>query len=195
LEFETSGEYEFIFGFEESYGSLNGTYTRDKDAVSASLLLCEMAAFYRQQGHTLLDALNDLYKKYGYYGESVESITYSGIEGQKNISKIMSALRSSPPQSFNHSVIIETRDYLTQTITHPNGSTETTGLPVSDVLYYACADGSWICVRPSGTEPKIKLYFGVIVYGDIQIVKTQADDKLHELMAAIKKIVSNAINN
>jgi phosphoglucomutase len=193
-EFEDTKEHTFVFGFEESYGCLPGTYTRDKDAVAASLLVCEIAAFYHKQGLTLVDALNKIYEKYGYYLESVESITYKGIEGQKNISKIMASLRQSPPQVFGSSVVIETRDYLNKTISHPDGSTEATTLPAADVLYFAMADNSWACVRPSGTEPKIKIYFGVVVPSDdLTMAQVNAKDKLSGIWGAMKRIVAKAV--
>jgi phosphoglucomutase len=161
-EFEISGSNEFIFGFEESYGSLAGTHARDKDSVVSTLLICEAAAFYATKGKTLLDALNDIYAKYGYYKETIESITLKGIQGLEDMKKIMAGLRATPPDEVNGVKVIEARDYKSKTIKHlDTGSVEPTTLPVSDVLYYVLADGSWFCVRPSGTEPKIKIYFGV----------------------------------
>jgi phosphoglucomutase len=192
-EFEASGDFEYIFGFEESYGCLPGTYTRDKDAVAATLLICEMAAFYRKQGLTLLDALDKLYEKYGFFSESVESITLKGLEGIENMKKIMAALRLNPPKVFGESVVTEARDYASSAIYLPDGATQPTGLPVSDVLYYAMADGSWACVRPSGTEPKIKIYFGVVIHGDLTTAVIKARAQLSELWAAMKKIVDGVI--
>lgn len=158
-QFEDTGSHSYIFGFEESFGYLAGTHSRDKDAVGATLLICEVAAFYRNQGLSLYDALQKLYEKYGYYHETTESITLKGIEGIENIKRIMSGLRNSPPEELAGSKVVERRDYLNGIIIKESLATPT-GLPVSDVLYYAAQDGSWACVRPSGTEPKIKLYLG-----------------------------------
>jgi len=161
-EFEESGSNTFIFGFEESYGYLTGTYSRDKDAVAASLLICEAAAYYRQQGLSLHDALHGLYEKYGCFLEETQSITLKGVEGLQDIKRIMAGLRDNPPATLGGSKVVQIRDYLARQISYlPEGRTDTTDLPVSDVLYFAMEDGSWACVRPSGTEPKIKLYFGV----------------------------------
>jgi len=161
-EFEESGSNSFILGFEESYGYLTGTYARDKDAIAAALVICEAAAFYKKQGNSLYGVLQDLYKKYGIYKETIESITMKGIEGLQEIKKIMSRLRATPPKSLSGSNVVETRDYqCSQIKCIKTGKTKPTSLPISDVLYFQAEDGSWACVRPSGTEPKIKLYFGV----------------------------------
>ena len=159
-EFEETGSHHFIFGFEESYGYLAGTYARDKDAVAATLLICEAAAYYRSKGLTFCDVLKILYEKYGMYRESIESITLKGVAGVENIKKIMAGLRDNPPSVLDGSAVIEVRDYKNETIVTADKITPTC-LPISDVLYYATADESWVCVRPSGTEPKIKIYFGV----------------------------------
>jgi phosphoglucomutase len=161
-EFEATGSHEFLFGFEESYGSLAGTHARDKDAVVSTLLACEAAAYYASKGKSLLDALHDIYEKYGYYKETIESITLKGIQGLEDMQKIMAGLRSAPPALINGVKVIEARDYKTQIVRSFDGfPDQATNLPVSDVLYYVLQDGSWFCVRPSGTEPKIKIYFGV----------------------------------
>jgi len=152
-EFEQSGKHTYIFGFEESYGCLAGTYARDKDAVEAVLLLCEAAAFYAKAGKTLWDVMLETYKKYGYYKESVESITLKGVEGLADMRRITAELRSNPIKEIGGIAVAEQRDY----------QNDDTGLPRSDVMYYVLADGSWVCVRPSGTEPKIKIYFGTLV--------------------------------
>ncbi|MCL1788367.1 MAG: phospho-sugar mutase [Defluviitaleaceae bacterium] len=160
-EFDETGSHQYIYGFEESYGYLTGTYARDKDAVCATMLICEAAAFYKGQGLSLYDQLQKLYEKYGMYKESAESITLKGVEGVGNIQKIMAALRQNPPQSLAGIPITETRDYQSGVVKNlATGAVTETGLPVSDVLYYAMACDSWACVRPSGTEPKIKVYFG-----------------------------------
>ncbi|MCL2284830.1 MAG: phospho-sugar mutase [Firmicutes bacterium] len=182
-EFEESGSHNYIFGFEESYGYLAGTYARDKDAVGATLLICEAAAFYRKQGISLWDVLQKLYEKYGTYRESIESITLKGVEGVENIKKIMAALRQNPPKSLGGAAVTEARDY--------NCGKISTGLPVSDVLYYATQDNSWVCVRPSGTEPKIKIYFGVkLQKGAIQAC---AEAKLAALAKDMLEIVDGIL--
>ncbi|MCL2187997.1 MAG: phospho-sugar mutase [Defluviitaleaceae bacterium] len=161
-EFEESNSHTYIIGFEESYGYLTGTYARDKDAVAATLLACEAAAFYRKQGLSLYEVLQKLYAKYGEYRESIVSITMQGVAGLEDIKRILTRLRTTPPAALGGSKVIEARDYASKEVKNlANGSVTATGLPVSDVLYYATEDGSWACVRPSGTEPKIKLYFGV----------------------------------
>ncbi|MCL1787623.1 MAG: phospho-sugar mutase, partial [Defluviitaleaceae bacterium] len=160
-EFDETGSHHYIFGFEESFGYLTGTYARDKDGVCGTLLVCEAAAFYKAQGLSLYDQLQKLYEKYGMYKESAESITLKGVEGVGNIQKIMAALRQNPPLTLAGIPITETRDYKSGVVQNlVTGAISKTGLPVSDVLYYALECNSWACVRPSGTEPKIKVYFG-----------------------------------
>ncbi len=159
-EFEKTGDNTFIFGFEESFGSLAGTYARDKDAIVSTLLLCEIAGYYKLQGKTLFDALNEIYEKYGYYTESIEAITLTGSDGIKTIQNILTNFRNNPPTSINNSKVIEVRDYLSSTVTIDSNMSNT-NLPKSNVLYYVLDDGTWFCIRPSGTEPKIKVYFGV----------------------------------
>ncbi len=161
-EFEQSGEYEYVFGFEESYGSLPGTYARDKDAVAATLLICEMAAYYKSKGMTLYDGLLALYKKYGFCKEGIKSLTLKGIEGLEKIQKIMATFRENTPSEFAGIAVTWARDYKTKVFKNvKTGETEEDTLPVSDVLHYTLEDGTWICIRPSGTEPKLKFYYGV----------------------------------
>ncbi len=161
-EFEASGSNEFLFGFEESYGCLAGTYARDKDAVVATMLICEIAAYYKSRGMTMIDGLNEVYEKYGFYKESTESISLKGVEGLRNIKKIMDNLREAQDVVINGLKAVERRDYKASVIKNmETGVEEEIKLPKSDVLYYTLEDGSWICVRPSGTEPKVKVYFGV----------------------------------
>lgn len=161
-QFETEGKGTFLFGLEESYGCLTGTYTRDKDAVVASMLLCEAAAFYKTQGKTLWDAMIDMYEKYGYYKEDVRSITLKGIEGLGKIQTILETLRNNVPKEIGGYTVVSARDYKKDTITSmADNSVKPTGLPSSNVLYYDLTDDVWVCVRPSGTEPKVKLYYGV----------------------------------
>ena len=161
-EFEQSGEYQYIFGFEESYGSLPGTYARDKDAVVATLLICEMAAYYKSKGMTLYEGLVSLYKKYGFCKEGIKSLTLKGIEGLEKIQKIMATFRENAPTEFAGIAVTWARDYKTKVFKNiKTGETEQDTLPVSDVLHYTLEDGTWICIRPSGTEPKLKFYYGV----------------------------------
>lgn len=162
LKNETSGTGTYLFGMEESYGCLIGTYARDKDAISATAALCEAAAYYKQKGMTLWDAMTAMYEKYGYYKDSVKSIGLSGIEGLAKIQSIMETLRNNTPAEVGGCRVVSARDYKLDTVKDmASGEVKPTGLPSSNVLYYDLEDGAWICVRPSGTEPKIKFYFGV----------------------------------
>ena len=162
LGFEHSKRGTYLFGFEESYGCLIGTHARDKDAIVATMALCEAAAYYKTQGKTLWDAMIDLYEKYGYYKDDIQSITLKGIEGLEKIGKIMENLRQTPPRKIGDYEVEAVRDYKKEVIINlKNGERTTTGLPNSNVLYYDLSDDAWVCVRPSGTEPKVKLYFGV----------------------------------
>ncbi len=162
LKNETTGTGTYLFGMEESYGCLIGTYARDKDAISATAALCEAAAYYKQKGMTLWDAMVAMYEKYGYYKDSVKSIGLSGIEGLAKIQSIMETLRNNTPSEVGSYKVVSARDYKLDTIKDmATGEVKPTGLPASNVLYYDLEDGAWICVRPSGTEPKIKFYFGV----------------------------------
>ncbi|MCD8238398.1 MAG: phospho-sugar mutase [Clostridiales bacterium] len=160
-EFEADGSYSYQFGFEESYGCLTGSYARDKDAVDANLMIAEIASYYKKQGKTLYDALQALYAKYGYYKETVTSINLGGVEGAAQIKKVMADLRANAPTEVGGVKVCEARDYSADTIKNiATGEVTPTGLPKSNVLYYILEDGTWFCVRPSGTEPKIKVYFG-----------------------------------
>ena len=162
LEFEKSGHGTYLFGFEESYGCLIGTYARDKDAVSASVALCEAAAYYKSKGLTLWDAMTAMYEKYGYYKDGVQSITLSGIEGLQKIQDIMNSLRANAPKQIGGFDVIAVRDYKTGKIKNiATGEESETGLPASNVLYFELTGNAWVCVRPSGTEPKLKLYYGI----------------------------------
>ena len=162
LGFENSGKGTYLFGFEESYGCLIGTYARDKDAIVATMALCEAAAYYKTQGKTLWDAMIEMYDQYGYYKDDIKSITLKGIEGLQKIQEIMDTLRKNPPAEFAGHKVVSARDYKKDTITDlATGEVKPTGLPNSNVLYYALTDDAWVCVRPSGTEPKVKFYYGV----------------------------------
>ncbi len=162
LGFENSGKGSYLFGFEESYGCLIGTHARDKDAIVATMALCEAAAYYKTQGKTLWDAMIDMYEKYGYYKDDIKSITLKGIEGLEKIQSILETLRKNPPAKVGKYEVLSARDYKLDTIKDmKTGDVTPTGLPKSNVLYYDLNDDAWLCVRPSGTEPKVKFYFGV----------------------------------
>lgn len=162
LEFEKTGKGTYLFGMEESYGCLTGTYARDKDAIVASMTLCEAAAYYKTKNMTLWDAMLAMYEKYGYYKDDVTSITLKGIEGLAKIQEIMNTLRENAPAEIGGYKVTAVRDYKKDTITDvATGDVTPTGLPSSNVLYYEMTDGAWVCVRPSGTEPKVKFYLGV----------------------------------
>ena len=162
LEFETTGKGTYLFGFEESYGCLIGTHARDKDAIVATMALCEAAAYYKTLGKTLWDAMIDMFDKYGYYKDDIKAITLKGIEGLAKIQEILETLRKEPPTSFGEFKVLRARDYKADTIKDlETGEVVPTGLPSSNVLYYDLSDDAWVCVRPSGTEPKVKFYFGV----------------------------------
>ena len=176
--FEETGSNEFIFGYEESYGYLIGTHARDKDAIVSVMILCEAAAYYKSQGITLYEQMENIFRKYGYYEEKTVSVTLEGIEGMEKIKSIMEEYRKNPPKSAGDYQILKCRDYMTDTITDTKtGKVTPTGLPKSDVLYYDMNDDAWCAIRPSGTEPKIKFYFGV--KGDS---KEDANNKLSNLM-------------
>ena len=162
LGFEQSGKGSYLFGFEESYGCLIGTYARDKDAIVATMALCEAAAYYKTQGKTLWDAMIEMYEQFGYYKDAIQSVTMKGIEGLQKIQEIMNSLRQNPPAEFAGHKVVAVRDYKADTITDViTGAVKPTGLPNSNVLYYELTDDAWVCVRPSGTEPKVKFYYGV----------------------------------
>jgi phosphoglucomutase len=170
-QFEQTGEYTYLFGYEESYGYLAGTYARDKDAVVASLLICEAAAYYKSKGKTLYEVLSELYAQFGTYLERLESRTLKGIDGVQQIAAIMEDWRSNPPVEVAGIRVAKVLDYL------PGLD----GLPPENVLKYMLEDGSWFCLRPSGTEPKIKVYFAV------------RGNTRDEASAAISKLVQNAM--
>ena len=162
LGFENSGKGTYLFGFEESYGCLIGTYARDKDAIVATMALCEAAAYYKTQGKTLWDAMIDMYEEFGYYKDAIQAVTMKGIEGLQKIQEIMTTLRQNPPAEFAGHKLTAVRDYKLDEITDlATGEKKPTGLPNSNVLYYELTDDAWVCVRPSGTEPKVKFYYGV----------------------------------
>lgn len=162
LGFEKSGKGSYLFGFEESYGCLIGTYARDKDAIVATMALCEAAAYYKTQGKTLWDAMIEMYEQFGYYKDDIKAVTMKGIEGLQKIQDIMNSLRKNPPAEFAGHKVVAVRDYKADTIKNlETGEVTPTGLPNSNVLYYELTNDAWVCVRPSGTEPKVKFYYGV----------------------------------
>lgn len=169
-QFAATGEYTYLFGYEESYGYLAGTYARDKDAVIASMLICEAAAYYKSQGKTLYDVLQELYASYGYFMEKLESRTLKGIDGVAQIQGIMTSWREQAPSEIAGVKITERLDY----------AAGIDGLPAENVLKFMLADGSWFCLRPSGTEPKIKIYFAVCKNSN-----SEATEALDRLVAAV----------
>lgn len=180
--FEQTGSNEYVFGFEESYGCLVGTHARDKDAVVAVMALCEAAAYYKTQGITLWDQMLNIYNKYGYYKEDLFTMTFKGADGARKMQDMMDAYRKNTPKQVGAYKVLRLRDYKNDVITDlATGETIPTGLPKSNVLYFELENDAWFCVRPSGTEPKIKFYAG--------IKGNSLDDsakKLDELMEAIK---------
>ena len=162
LEFEKTGIGTYLFGFEESYGCLIGTYARDKDAIVATMALCEAAAYYKTLGKTLWDAMIDMYEKYGYCVDSITAMDFPGLEGMNKMKAMLANLRENPLKDIAGYKVLKIRDYSKDTVLDvESGKVEPTGLPSSDVLYYELEGGAWVCVRPSGTEPKIKFYYGV----------------------------------
>lgn len=162
LGFEQSGKGTYLFGLEESYGCLIGTYARDKDAVSATVALCEAAAYYATKGKTLWDVMIDMYEKYGYCVDSITAMDFPGLEGMDKMKAMLANLRENPLKDIAGYKVLKIRDYSKDTVLDvESGKVEPTGLPSSDVLYYELEGGAWVCVRPSGTEPKIKFYYGV----------------------------------
>jgi len=164
--FEETGEYTFLFGYEESYGYLAGDFVRDKDAVQIALLTAEMAAYYKNEGRSLLEVLDSLYAQYGQYKERLISLTFEGMEGQQKIGEIMTNLRASAPKEFAGLKVARVEDYKTSVATLADGKEIAIELPKSNVLKFILEDGSWICARPSGTEPKCKFYIGLINQSD-----------------------------
>ncbi|MCY8005911.1 phospho-sugar mutase [Bacillus haynesii] len=194
-QFEASGEYAFQFGYEESYGYLIGDFARDKDAVQAALLAVEVCAFYKKQGKSLYDGLLELYKSFGFYREGLKSLTLKGKEGAEQIAAILSTFREQPPLSIAGKDVVSAEDYLTgkRTLLKEN-KTETIDLPTSNVLKYFLEDGSWFCLRPSGTEPKVKFYFAVKgqTNKDSEALLNQLTDEVMKKIDDIVKATSNS---
>ena len=181
---KTNGK-KYVFGFEESYGCLIGDYARDKDGIAAVMALCEAACYYKSKSETLWDQMNNIYKKYGYYEETQVSIVLEGAEGAEKIQEMMTDMRNTPVEKIGDYKVLMfediDRDYVKDMVT---GEERTTGLPKSNVLYYELEDNNWCCVRPSGTEPKIKLYMGVKGAS-----KEESNKKLEDLKNAMVKLV------
>jgi phosphoglucomutase len=160
--FEQTGKGTYEFGFEESYGCLIGTHARDKDAIVAVMALCEAAAYYSTKGLTLWDQMLNIYKKYGYFREGLETMTLKGVEGAEKIKEMMDGFRQNPPKQLGNYKVVSFRDYeMDKVIDLETNEVSKTGLPKSNVLYFELDNDAWVCVRPSGTEPKIKFYIGV----------------------------------
>lgn len=160
-QFEQTNTRSFLFGYKESYGYLIGTFTRDKDAVQAAVLTAEMAAYYKMAGYSLFERLQQLYEMYGYYGELLESITLEGKDGQAKIQAIIERFRVQPPSEIANKEVVQQEDYQVGKRKFVDGKIEHLTLPNADVLKFYLSDGSWFCIRPSGTEPKCKIYIGV----------------------------------
>lgn len=184
-EYETTNEGKYLFGYEESYGCLIGDYARDKDGISAVMALCEAAAYYKDQGLTLWDQMNNIYEKYGYYKEGAVSITLEGIEGAEKIKQMMADLRQKKLEQIGDYKVLKIRDYKTGKILNLENMEESgTNLATSNVLYYELENDAWCCARPSGTEPKIKFYMGIKGTSH-----EDADKMLDNLKCAMKKVV------
>ncbi|NSL51964.1 phospho-sugar mutase [Calidifontibacillus erzurumensis] len=190
-EYEESGEYSFQFGYEESYGYLIGDFARDKDAVQAAVFAVEVASYYKKQGKTLYDALLDLYAKYGFYREGLKSLTLKGKEGAEKIEGILAQFRNNPPTEIGNLKIVLIEDYLSRQkrFIAEKERIEQIDLPKSNVLKYVLEDGSWICMRPSGTEPKVKFYFGVkgtTITNSTEKLETISNDFMNRIEQLLK---------
>lgn len=187
LKEEKEGNVRYQFGMEESYGCAIGTYARDKDAVTAVAVLCEAAAFYKKQGKTLWDAMTDMYDKYGYYREYTKSAAFPGLEGKAKMAALLDALRATAPAELAGNKVLTIEDYLLDTVTDTaTGAVSATGLPKSNVIRYLLENDSWVCVRPSGTEPKVKFYCGVKGAS-----LSEADELVNKLDAALSKLIES----
>ena len=183
--FEQNQEHEYVFGYEESYGCLVGTHARDKDAVVAVMALCEAAAYWKSQGMTLCDKMQELFETYGYYQENLCTVTLKGQNGARQIAEMMENIRAHVPKSVGGLKVVQFRDYREDVkLDMVRGEKTGTGLPKSNVLYFELEKGAWCCVRPSGTEPKIKFYIGV--KGES---KEEAEDRLQNLTEAVKRLL------
>ena len=185
--FEEDNTYQCLFSYEESYGCIIGTHARDKDGIVAVMTVCEAVAYYKKQGLTLWDQMNKMYEKYGYYKEKQMSITLKGIEGAEEIKKMMENMRNNPAKEIAGLKVKSFGDYSKQEITDENGNKKPTGLDKSNVLYFDLEKNAWVCVRPSGTEPKIKFYMGVC-----ESSAENAEKQMQKLEQAIKEMAENA---
>lgn len=189
-EYKQTGEYKFQFGYEESYGYLIGDFVRDKDAIQAALFVTEVAAYYKAQEKSLYDALLEIFEEYGYFKESLESLTLKGKDGAEQIAKILEDFRENPPKEVAGKTIVAVEDYKTSIRKEfSNGKLSPISLPKSNVLKYFLEDGSWFCVRPSGTEPKCKFYFSVVG----QSLK-DSEEKVNRLQTAVMEKVRGMVN-
>ncbi len=166
---ETLGDREFVFGYEESYGCLIGDFVRDKDAVQASLMLCEAAAYYNEQGKTLLDVLDELFAEHGFFLDAIDNFVFKGIDGSQKMADLMNGLRKNPPREVDGVAIVKVQDFLSDEM-------KAEGFPPSNVLKFIFADGSWLAARPSGTEPKCKFYYCIVAED-----KAKANAKLEKI--------------
>ena len=185
--FEKDNSYKCLFAYEESYGCIIGTHARDKDGIVAVMTVCEAVAYYKKQGLTLWDEMQNMYKKYGYYKEKQMSITLKGAEGAELIKKMMENMRNNPEKEVEGLKVKSFGDYEKQEVIDSQGNKTSTGLPKSNVLYYDLEKNAWVCVRPSGTEPKIKFYMGVC-----ENSAEEADKMLEKLEEAMRKMAENA---
>ena len=185
--FEQDNSYKCLFSYEESYGCIIGTHARDKDGIVAVMTVCEAVAYYKMHGLTLWDQMNKMYEKYGYYKEKQMSITLKGIEGAEEIKKMMENMRNNPAKEIAGLKVKSFGDYSKQEIIDENGNKSSTGLPKSNVLYFDLEKNAWVCVRPSGTEPKIKFYMGVC-----EDSNEKANQALENLENAVKEMAENA---
>ena len=182
-QYETDGSHQFLFGFEESYGYLIKPFVRDKDAIQTLVLVAELTAFYKKQGKTLYDALQHLYEQHGYFLEQTISVTLSGIEGVAKIKSLMQGFRQTPLTAFGGQSVARTQDFAANTETTAQGAVQPLNMPQADVLKYQLTDGSWVAIRPSGTEPKIKFYIGAQAADE-----AQARDKVARIAADIAQL-------
>lgn len=189
-EYEESGEYKFLFGYEESYGYLIGDFARDKDAVQAALMATEMAAYYKKKGKSLYAALLNLFEEYGYFLEGLRSLTLKGIEGAEKIQQTLASFRANPLNELGGLKVQAVEDYLTGIRTEAGGAEQKIELPTSNVIKYLFEDGTWVCLRPSGTEPKIKFYFGINAPS-----LEDSQQKLKFVEKAFMEIVEERMNN
>ena len=191
LEFETDGNGTYVFGFEESYGCLIGTHARDKDAIVATMALCEAAAYYKTKGMSLWDKMKEMYERYGYWRDGVHAITLKGKEGIEKIQNTLERLRGNVPTTVGHYNVLKVRDYKLDIITDmQTKEVVPTGLPKSNVLYLELSEEAWVCIRPSGTEPKLKFYYGVKGKNF-----DDADEKLEALGNYMKDMINAMLND